>query len=64
MFTNSLKESVQSEIEIQGVDGDALLSLVQYCYSGKICKHNFDPLIKNIPFMGQNFFLEIIKFVS
>lgn len=36
MFTNDLKEASQTEIVMQNVDGDALLSLVHYCYNGKI----------------------------
>ncbi|XP_012264129.2 kelch-like protein 5 [Athalia rosae] len=36
MFTSSLRESGQNEIELMGVDGDALWALVQYCYTGCI----------------------------
>ncbi|XP_046627116.1 kelch-like protein 5 isoform X1 [Neodiprion virginianus] len=36
MFTSTLRESAQHEIELMGVDGDALLALVQYCYTGCI----------------------------
>ncbi|XP_076244512.1 kelch-like protein 5 isoform X2 [Calliopsis andreniformis] len=36
MFTSSLKESAQSEVELKGVDGDALWALVCYCYTGCI----------------------------
>lgn len=34
MFTSSLKESAQNEVELKGVDGDALWALVCYCYTG------------------------------
>lgn len=36
MFTNDLKEASQNEIELHDVDGDALWSLMHYCYTGKI----------------------------
>ncbi|XP_071652799.1 kelch-like protein 5 [Temnothorax longispinosus] len=36
MFTNSMRESVQNEIELMNVDGDALWALVLYCYTGCI----------------------------
>lgn len=36
MFTGSLRESQQAEITLQDVQGDALLLLVQYCYTGTI----------------------------
>ncbi|XP_071653553.1 kelch-like protein 5 [Temnothorax longispinosus] len=36
MFTNSMRESVQNEIELMDVDGDALWALVLYCYTGCI----------------------------
>lgn len=36
MFTSALRESAQNEIELLGVDGDALWALVQYCYTGCI----------------------------
>lgn len=36
MFTTNLRESTQTEIELQDVDGDALWALVLYCYNGKI----------------------------
>jgi len=35
MFTSSLRESAQNEIELMDVDGDALWALVLYCYTGK-----------------------------
>lgn len=34
-FTSSLKESVQNEVEMMEVDGEALLTFVEYCYTGK-----------------------------
>jgi kelch-like protein 1/4/5 len=34
MFTNDFGESNQNEIELQGVDPDALETLVTYCYTG------------------------------
>lgn len=34
MFTSSLRESAQNEIELMNVDGDALWALVLYCYTG------------------------------
>lgn len=34
MFTSALRESAQSEVELMGVDGDALWALVCYCYTG------------------------------
>lgn len=34
MFTSNLRESNQSEIVLQDVDGDALWDLVHYCYTG------------------------------
>lgn len=34
MFTNDLKESHQTEIILHSVDGDAVSSLVHYCYTG------------------------------
>ena len=36
MFTNDFGESFQNEIELQGVDPDALETLVNYCYTGKL----------------------------
>ncbi|XP_046669511.1 kelch-like protein 5 [Homalodisca vitripennis] len=36
MFTSNLRESCQSEIVLQDVDGDALWDLVHYCYTGRI----------------------------
>lgn len=36
MFTGSLRESEEEEITLGEVPGDALRSLVQYCYSGFI----------------------------
>ncbi|XP_076619748.1 kelch-like protein 5 [Colletes latitarsis] len=36
MFTSSLRESAQNEVELMGVDGDALWALVCYCYTGCI----------------------------
>lgn len=34
MFTNDFGEANQNEIELQGVDPDALETLVCYCYTG------------------------------
>ncbi|XP_043679056.1 kelch-like protein 5 [Vespula pensylvanica] len=36
MFTGFLRESKENEIELVEVDGDALCSLVRYCYTGCI----------------------------
>ncbi|KAK0170163.1 hypothetical protein PV328_010760 [Microctonus aethiopoides] len=36
MFTSSLKESRQNEIELMSVDPDALWALIKYCYTGSI----------------------------
>ncbi|XP_040164883.1 kelch-like protein 5 isoform X1 [Anopheles arabiensis] len=36
MFTGQLRESQQEEITLQEVSGDALNSLIQYCYTGAI----------------------------
>ncbi|EFN84980.1 Kelch-like protein 5 [Harpegnathos saltator] len=36
MFTSSLREAEQGEIELMNVDGDALWALVLYCYTGCI----------------------------
>ncbi|XP_077258848.1 kelch-like protein 5 [Temnothorax americanus] len=36
MFTSSLRESAQNEIELMEVDGDTLWALVLYCYTGCI----------------------------
>lgn len=36
MFTGQLRESQQEEITLQEVAGDALNSLIQYCYTGAI----------------------------
>ncbi|XP_071567569.1 kelch-like protein 5 [Temnothorax nylanderi] len=60
MFTSSLRESAQNEIELMDVDGDALWALVLYCYTGCIvlqedsvetllataCKLQLNPVIK------------------
>lgn len=35
MFTSPLNEAHQEEIEILGVDPNALIALVSYCYSGE-----------------------------
>ena len=36
MFTNDVREATQDEIKMKDVDPDALASLVQYMYTGKI----------------------------
>ncbi|XP_076391790.1 kelch-like protein 5 isoform X2 [Megachile rotundata] len=36
MFTSSLRESAQNEVELKEIDGDALWALVCYCYTGCI----------------------------
>ncbi|XP_051165737.1 kelch-like protein 5 [Leptopilina boulardi] len=36
MFTSSMRESTHNEIELKGVDGNALWALVRYCYTGCI----------------------------
>ncbi|XP_015109611.1 kelch-like protein 5 [Diachasma alloeum] len=36
MFTSSLRESGQTEVELREVDPDALWALIQYCYTGCI----------------------------
>ena len=40
MFTNDFGESNQNEIELQGVDPDALETLVTYCYTGNFILHD------------------------
>jgi hypothetical protein len=42
MFTSSLRESGQDEIELMNVDGDALWALVLYCYTGNFICNIFD----------------------
>jgi len=34
MFTQNLREANQREVEMHNVDGDALVALVRYCYTG------------------------------
>ncbi|XP_075227161.1 kelch-like protein 5 [Lycorma delicatula] len=36
MFTSDLREATQNEVVLHNVDGDALWSLVHYCYTGRI----------------------------
>ncbi|KAG7201661.1 hypothetical protein KM043_004391 [Ampulex compressa] len=36
MFTSSLREAAQNEVELMDVDADALWALVKYCYTGCI----------------------------
>lgn len=36
MFTNSLRETFQNEVELKDVDGDALWTLIKYFYTGVI----------------------------
>ena len=36
MFTSEFGESSQNEIELRGVDPDALETLVSYCYTGEL----------------------------
>ncbi|XP_077984100.1 kelch-like protein 5 [Glandiceps talaboti] len=36
MFTNDVREARETEIELHGVDPEALYSLIQYTYTGKI----------------------------
>jgi len=49
MFTSSLRESEQNEIELMDVDGDALWALVLYCYTGNPKKmFELRKFIKNI----------------
>lgn len=36
MFTGSMRESEEAEITLQGVNGDVLHALVNYCYTGTI----------------------------
>ena len=35
MFTNDVKEASQEEVKMKDVDGEALLLLIQYMYTGK-----------------------------
>ena len=42
MFTNDFGESNQNEIELQGVDPDALETLVTYCYTGNFSVRYID----------------------
>ncbi|XP_063227513.1 kelch-like protein 5 [Bacillus rossius redtenbacheri] len=39
MFTSDLREASQSEVMLRDVDGDALWTLVHYCYTGSIELH-------------------------
>ncbi|KAK7863983.1 hypothetical protein R5R35_000091 [Gryllus longicercus] len=39
MFTSNLREATQSEVVLQDVDGDALWTLVHYCYTGSVELH-------------------------
>lgn len=36
MFTGSMRESAESEVTLEGVNGDVLQALVSYCYTGAI----------------------------
>lgn len=36
MFTGSLREVNESEITLQEVDGESLLQLIKYCYTGEL----------------------------
>lgn len=36
MFTGNMRESTESEITLEGVNGDVLQALVSYCYTGMI----------------------------
>lgn len=44
MFTNDVLEAKQEEVRMEGVDPNALNSLVQYAYTGKVaCIKSFNP---------------------
>lgn len=45
MFTNDVLEAKQEEVRMEGVDPNALDSLVQYAYTGKClaCINSFNP---------------------
>lgn len=54
MFTSGLRETNQSEVELQDVDGSALNALVQYCYTGMFILLNcvfFPSAITCLPFI-------------
>ncbi|KAG8038857.1 hypothetical protein G9C98_003164 [Cotesia typhae] len=48
MFTSSLRESNQNEIELKKVDPDALWALIQYCYTDAVVKACCQFLIKQL----------------
>lgn len=60
MFTGSLKEASESEIELYSVDGDALLKLVQYCYTGSIdlTENNVETLLATACLLQLNDVIE------
>ena len=44
MFTNDVFEAKQEEVRMEGVDPNALNSLVQYAYTGKVARiKSFNP---------------------
>lgn len=45
MFTNDVLEAKQEEVKMEGIDPNALNSLVQYAYTGKwlVCINSFNP---------------------
>jgi hypothetical protein len=45
MFTSSLREATQEEIEMHDVDPDALWELVRYCYTGSSMISSFSRFI-------------------
>lgn len=60
MFTNSLRETFQNEIEIKEVDGDALWTLVRYFYTGTIdlLEDNVETLLATASLLQLNSIVE------
>ena len=60
MFTNSLRETFQHEIELKEVDGDALWTLVQYFYTGivDLLEDNVETLLATASLLQLNCIVE------
>ena len=45
MFTINMREAIQEEVKVEGIDPNSLNSLVQYAYTGKclVCISWFSP---------------------
>lgn len=53
MFTNDVLEAKQEEVRMEGIDPNALNSLVQYAYTGKVkciksINHHKYPILDNL----------------